>query len=39
MQFPNVDAGAHLTTANSAIASAQKDVASAFIKHKSAALK
>jgi hypothetical protein len=39
MQFPNADAGAHMTTANNAIASAQKDVATAFIKHKSAALK
>jgi hypothetical protein len=37
MQFPNVDAGAHMTTANSAIASAQKDIVSAFIKHKAAA--
>jgi hypothetical protein len=27
MQFPNADAGAHMTTANNAIASAQKDVA------------
>src|ERR1700733_8914030 len=34
MQFPNVDAGAHMTTANNAIASAQKDVVMAFIKHK-----
>lgn len=36
MQFPSVDAGAHMTTANNAIASAQKDVVTAFIKHKAA---
>jgi hypothetical protein len=36
MQFPDVDAGAHMTTANSAIASAQKDVVTAFIRHKEA---
>jgi hypothetical protein len=34
MQFPDVDAGAHMTTANSAIAAAQKDIVTAFIKHK-----
>src|ERR1700688_1013685 len=34
MQFPDVDAGDHMTTANNAIASAQKDVVTAFIKHK-----
>jgi hypothetical protein len=37
LQFPDVDAGAHMTTANNAIASAQKDVVTAFIKHKAAA--
>jgi hypothetical protein len=37
MQFPSVDAGAHMTTANNAIASAQKDVVTAFIRHKAAA--
>lgn len=37
LQFPNVDAGAHMTTANNAIASAQKDVVTAFVKHKAAA--
>jgi len=37
MQFPDADAGAHMTTANNAIASAQKDVVTAFIKHKAAA--
>lgn len=36
-QFPNVDAGAHMTTANNAIASAQNDIVTAFIKHKAAA--
>ena len=34
VQFPDVDAGAHMTTANNAIASAQKDIVTAFIKHK-----
>jgi hypothetical protein len=37
LQFPSVDAGAHMTTANNAIASAQKDVVTAFIRHKEAA--
>jgi hypothetical protein len=36
LQFPDVDAGAHMSTANNAIASAQKDVVTAFIKHKAA---
>jgi hypothetical protein len=36
-QFPNVDAGDHMSTANSAIAAAQKDVITAFVRHKSAA--
>jgi hypothetical protein len=36
LQFSDVDAGAHMTTANSAIASAQKDVVTAFIRHKAA---
>ena len=35
-QFPNVDAGDHMTTANKAIAMAQKDVVTAFIRHKEA---
>jgi hypothetical protein len=34
MQFPNADAGAHMTTANNAIASAQKEIVTTFIKHK-----
>jgi hypothetical protein len=37
LQFPDVDAGAHMTTTNNAIASAQKDVVTAFVKHKAAA--
>jgi hypothetical protein len=37
VQFPNVDAGVHMTTANNAIALAQKDIVTAFIKHKEAA--
>jgi hypothetical protein len=37
LRFPDVDAGAHMTTANSAIALAQKDVVAAFIRHKAAA--
>jgi hypothetical protein len=36
MQFPGVDAGDHMTTANKAIASAQKEVVTAFIRHKAA---
>ena len=35
-QFPDVDVGAHMTTANNAIASAQKDIVTAFIRHKAA---
>ena len=37
LQFTGVDAGAHMTTANNAIAAAQKDVVTAFINHKAAA--
>jgi hypothetical protein len=36
MQFPEVDAGAQITTANNAIASAQRDVVKAFVRHKEA---
>ena len=36
LQFPDVDTGAHMTSANNAIVSAQKDVVTAFIKHKAA---
>jgi hypothetical protein len=35
-QFPDADAGAHMTTANNAIALAQKDIVTAFINHKAA---
>jgi hypothetical protein len=34
MQFPDSEAGAHLTTANRAIELAQKDVVTAFVRHK-----
>ena len=37
LQFPDVDAGGHMATANNAIASAQKDVVTAFVRHKAAA--
>jgi hypothetical protein len=33
MKFPDVDAGAHMTTANNAIALAQKDIVTAFVRH------
>jgi hypothetical protein len=33
-QFPNVDSGAHMTTANNAIALAEKDIVTAFIRRK-----
>jgi len=36
LQFPDADAGAHMTTANNAIAAAQKGVVTAFIKHRAA---
>jgi hypothetical protein len=36
VQFPEADAGGHMVTANNAIASAQKDVVTAFIRHKAA---
>ena len=35
-QFPHADAGVHMTTANDAIALAQKEVVAGFIKHRSA---
>jgi hypothetical protein len=37
LQFPDADAGAHMTTANNAIALAQKDIVTAFVRHKAAA--
>lgn len=33
-QYPDIDAGAHLATANRAVESAQKDIVTAFIKHR-----
>ena len=33
LQFPSDDSGAHMTTANNAIALAQKDIVTAFIRH------
>jgi hypothetical protein len=36
MQFPDKDAGANMTTANDAIAFAQKDVVTAFARRKAA---
>jgi len=36
MQFPDADAGAHMTTANNAIALAQKDIVTAFMRHRAA---
>jgi hypothetical protein len=37
LQTPDGDAGARLTTANNAIAFAQKDVVTAFVRHQAAA--
>ena len=37
LQFPNAEAGTHLTTANRAIELAQKDVVTAFVKRRAAA--
>jgi hypothetical protein len=36
MQFPDAESGAHLATANRAIELAQKDVVTAFVRHKAA---
>jgi len=36
MQHPEAEAGAHLTTANRAIELAQKDIVTAFVRHKAA---
>ena len=36
MQFPDAESGANLATANRAIELAQKDVVTAFVRHKSA---
>jgi hypothetical protein len=35
MQHPDAEAGAHLSTANRAIELAQKDIVTAFLRHKS----
>jgi hypothetical protein len=39
MQNPNADAVDHMTTANNAIALAQKDIVTAFVRHKESAKK
>jgi hypothetical protein len=39
MQFPAADTGDHMTTANNAIALAQKDIVTAFVRHKESAKK
>ena len=36
LQFPSDDAGAHMATANNAIASAQKEIVTAFVNHAAA---
>jgi hypothetical protein len=36
MQFPNADSGAHMTTANNAIALAQQDIVTTFTKRRAA---
>ena len=33
-QYPNIEAGAHLATANRAVDAAQKDIVTAFVKHR-----
>ena len=33
-QYPNIDSGAHLATANRAVESAQKDIVTAYLKHR-----
>jgi len=33
-QYPNIDSGAHLATANRAVQSAQKDIVTAYVKHR-----
>jgi hypothetical protein len=34
MQFPDTEAGAHMTTANKAIELAQQDIVTAFVRHR-----
>ena len=36
VQFPDAESGAHLATANRAIELAQKDIVTAFVRHKTA---
>lgn len=36
LQYPNAEAGSHLSTANRAIELAQKDIITAFVRHKAA---
>jgi hypothetical protein len=36
LQFPSDDAGAHITTPKNPIATAQKEVVTAFVRHKAA---
>jgi hypothetical protein len=36
-QYPAIDAAAHLATANRAVESAQKDIVTAFVKHRAPA--
>ena len=36
LQYPSAEAGSHLSTANRAIELAQKDIITAFVKHKAA---
>jgi len=33
-QYPSIDSGAHLATANRAVESAQKDIVTAYVKHR-----
>ena len=33
-QYPNIESGAHLATANRAVDAAQKDIVTAFVKHR-----
>ena len=37
MQYPNIDSGDHLATANRAVDAAQKDIVTAFVKHRAPA--
>jgi hypothetical protein len=36
LRYPNAESGSHLSTANRAIELAQKDIITAFVKHKAA---